>query len=131
MNWIENYKKQNRKQIEHRIEKLKAEREEYRRNYNDFPYERYRRAMERRDAEIIELKALLNSDSVKMELEDYKEELTRLRKVLHQCNILAENIEPATQKANENVRKLIGMTDTYTDNYIDESFRAAAERGIW
>lgn len=129
--WIDNFNKVNRRKLEKHIEQVKQEREEYRRNYNDFPYDRYQKAMERRDEELRELQMLLHPEEAKRELEDYKETVEYLRKMLHKCNILAMNIDPATEVSDNNVKRLIGMTDQFTDNYIEESFRAAAERGVW
>lgn len=129
--WIDNFNEINRRKLEKRINQVKQEREEYRRNYNDFPYDRYQKAMLRRDEELQELEMLLHPEEAKRELEDYKEELQNLRKMLHKCNILAMNIDPATEVGDHNVKRLIGMTDQYTDNYIEESFKAAAEKGVW
>lgn len=129
--WIDNYNKVNEKKLAKRIAQLKQEREEYRRNYNDFPYDRYQKAMNRRDEELQELEMILHPEQAKMELEDYKEAVKYLRQMLHKCNILAMNIDPATEVSDNNVKRLIGMTDQYTDNYIEESFKAAAERGVW
>lgn len=129
--WIDNYNKANEKKLVKRIAQLKQEREEYRRNYNDFPYDRYQKAMLRRDEELQELGMLLHPEQAKRELDDYKEELQNLRKMLHKCNILAMNIDPATEVGDRNVKRLIGMTDQYCDNYVDEQFKASAERGIW
>ena len=65
--WLMRLNESNKLKIKKRIEKLKAEYEEYRLNYNDFPYDRYLKAMESRKAEIEELekKVVISGESKK------------------------------------------------------------------
>lgn len=50
--WFEELQKSNEVRIQKRIEKLKAEYNEFKANYRDFPYDRYYKAMEAREKEI-------------------------------------------------------------------------------
>lgn len=127
--WLENFNERNRKKVEKRVEKLKAEYREYDRNYRDFPYDRYLKAMKRREEEIEELERFGNPNSAKREVEDYKEELDRVRKILGKIHYLAVNIDPCDQKSDANLRKLQSMTSNY--ECADYEFKAKVDAGIW
>lgn len=127
--WLKKLNESNKQKIEKRIEKLKAEYEEYRLNYNDFPYDRYLKAMESRKAEIEELKRYGDPESAKREVEDYKDELERIKTILGKIHYLAVNIDPCDQKSDANVRKLLTMTDGY--GFYDDEFKAHADQGVW
>ncbi len=127
--WLKKLNESNKLKIEKRIEKLKAEYEEYRLNYNDFPYDRYLKAMESRKAEIEELKRYGDPESAEREVECYKEEIEHLKSVLGKVHYLAINIDPCDKKSDENVRHLMAMTDRYT--FYDDEFKHHADAGIW
>ncbi len=129
--WLEDFNKSNQSKISKRIEKLKAEIREYKTNYRDFPYDRYLKAIERREAEIDELERFGNPVSAKHEVEDYKEELDRLKKLLGKIHYLSLNIDPCDQKSDANVRKLQGLTSQYESCCFDYEFKNHAEQGIW
>lgn len=128
--WLDKFKEQNKKVIRKRIEKLTEEREEYRLNYNDFPWERYRKARESRDAEIEELKRELNGTDA-LELQDYKEELKRIRGLMSKINKLATTLEPSDKRSDENIKKLLSMTKSYAGEHFDSDFDARCESGVW
>ena len=119
----------NKLKIKRRIEKLKAEYEEYRLNYNDFPYDRYLKAMESRKAEIEELERYGDPASAKREVEDYKDELERMRIILGKVHYLALNIDPCDQKSDANVKYLIAMTNGY--GFYDDEFKERTDQGVW
>lgn len=127
--WLMRLNESNKLKIKKRIEKLKAEYEEYRLNYNDFPYDRYLKAMESRKAEIEELERYGDPASAKREVEDYKDELERIRAILGKVHYLAVNIDPCDQKSDANVRKLLSMTDGYS--FYDDEFKERADQGVW
>ena len=127
--WLKKLNESNKLKIEKRIEKLKAEYEEYRLNYNDFPYDRYLKAMENRKAEIEELKRYGDPESAKREVEDYKDELERIKTILGKVHYLAVNIDPCDQKSDANVRKLLSMTDGHS--FYDDEFKNRADQGVW
>lgn len=127
--WLDNFNEINKRKVEKRIEKLKEEHREYDRNYRDFPYDRYLKAMKRREEEIEELEMFGNPNSAKREVEDYKEELARVRKILGNIHYLALNIDPCDQKSDSNLRKLQNMTSNY--ECTDYEFMASADSGIW
>lgn len=127
--WIEEFNKSNQIRINKRIIKLKEEIQEYKRNYRDFPYDRYLKAIERREAEIDELERFGNPLNAKQEVDDYKEELGRMKKVLGNIHYLSLNIDPCDQKSDGNVRKLQGITSQY-DCY-DYDFKNHADQGVW
>ena len=72
--WIEKYKESNRKRLEKRIAKLKAEIKQYEADYNYSPRLYYKTAIERREQEIKELEALLYPKDLLRKIEDYKED---------------------------------------------------------
>ncbi len=127
--WLEEFNRSNDARIAKRIEKLKAEHEEYRRNYNDYPYERYQKAMDKRMEEIDELERFGNPLNARREVEDYKEEIERMKGILGKIHYLSMNIDPCDQKSDGNLRKLQGMTGLYSCN--DYDFKAHANNGIW
>ena len=104
--WIENYKESNRKRIEKRIAKLKADIKQYEADYNYSPREYYKTAIERRKQEIKELEALLYPRDLLRELEDYKKSCDDLAIKLAKINLLGENIEGADEKSKANLRRL-------------------------
>lgn len=128
--WLDKFKERNKKVIRKRIEKLTEEREEYRLNYNDFPWERYRKAWESRDAEIEELKRELNGTDA-LELQDYKEELKRMRGLMSKINKLTTTLEPSDKRSDENIKKLLSMTGSYAGEHFDSDFDARCESGVW
>lgn len=128
--WLDKFKERNKKAIRKRIEKLTEEREEYRLNYNDFPWERYRKAYESRDAEIEELKRELNGTDA-LELQDYKEELKRMRGLVSKINKLTTTLEPSDKRSDENIKKLMSMTKSYAGKHFDSDFDARCESGVW
>lgn len=127
--WLEEFNKQNQIKITKRIEKLKAEIQEYKRNYRDFPYDRYLKAIERREQEIEDLEKFGNPLNAKQEVDDYKDELRRVRNILGNIHYLSLNIDPCDQKSDANVRKLQGITSQYECS--DYDFKAHADQGIW
>lgn len=127
--WLEEFNKGNNARIAKRIEKLKAEYDEYKANYRDFPYDRYLKAMEKREQEIEELQRFGNPLNAKREVEDYAEALRRLKKLLGDVHYLALNIDPSDQKSYANVVRLQEMTGTY--ECTDEEFKHRADQGIW
>ncbi len=127
--WLEKLQESNKVKIANRIEKLQDEYEEYRLNYNDFPYDRYQKAMDKRKEEIEELKRYGDPERAKQEVEDYQEELKRLRSILGKVNYLALNIDPCDQKSDANVKKLICMTQSYS--FYDDDFKNRADMGVW
>lgn len=127
--WIEQLNESNCKRINDRIEKLKIEYEQLRREHADRPYTYYEKAMERREAEIEELELIADPKHLKRELDDWKDEVEHLRKVLGRVGILAANIDPSDRKSDANLRRLIAMTDKYS--CYDPQFVAEAEAGIW
>ena len=128
--WLDNFNKQKNDQIRKRIEKLTEERDDFKRNYVDFPYERYRKAYDRRDAEIEELERELNGTDA-LELEDYKEEVKRLRELISKINKLTTTLEPSDKRSDANIRKLMSMTKTYAGEHFDSDFDARCESGVW
>lgn len=127
--WFEQFNKRNMKRIQKRIDKLKKEYYEFKRNYTDFPYERYLKAMDAREKEIDELQSFGDPMSAKRVVEDYEEEIKRLRKLMGNIHYLALNIEPSDQKSYANVMRLLGMTSAY--ECIDDEFKHRADQGVW
>lgn len=127
--WLSDFYKSNQYRINKRIAKLKAEIHEYKRNYRDFPYDRYLKAIERREQEIADLETFGNPESAKQEVDDYKEELNRMKKLLGNIHYLSLNIDPCDQKSDANVRKLQGITGEY--ECFDYDFKNHADQGIW
>ena len=127
--WLMKLNESNKLKIKKRIEKLEAEYDEYRLNYNDFPYDRYLKAMHRRKEEIDELERYGDPESAKREIKDYKEELVRMKEILGKIHCLAVNIDPCDQKSDANIRKLLSMTDRYS--FYDDEFKERAEQGVW
>jgi len=127
--WLEEFNKSNQLRIQKRIEKLREEYNEFRLNYRDFPYERYQKAMDAREKEIEALQRFGNPLNAKQEVDDYKEELERLKKILGNIHYLSLNIDPCDQKSDANIRKLQGMTSQY-DCY-DYEFKNRADQGVW
>lgn len=127
--WFEELQKSNEVRIQKRIEKLKAEYNEFKANYRDFPYDRYYKAMEAREKEIDELERFGNPASAKQEVDDYKDEIRRLNKLLGNIHYLSLNIDPSDQKSYENVRKLQGITSSY--ECTDLEFKEHADKGVW
>lgn len=127
--WFEEFNKSNQHRIQKRIMKLKKEYNEFRLNYRDFPYERYQKAMDVREKEIEELQRFGNPEDAKMEIEDYTEEIKRLKKLLGNIHYLSLNIDPSDQKSYMNVQHLHGMTFAY--ECTDEDFKHQADQGVW
>lgn len=127
--WLDDFNKSNQNKIEKRIEKLKQEYDEYRRNYNDFPYERYYKAMQKREEEIEELERFGSPLNAKREVEDYKEEIERLNGFIGKIHYLSVNIEPCDQKSDANLKKLQSITAQYTCD--DNDFKIHADMGVW
>lgn len=127
--WLEEFNKSNQVRIQKRIKKLKEEHHEFKLNYRDFPYERYLKAMDAREREIEELQRFGDPMTAKREVEDYAEEIKRLKKLLGNIHYLALNIDPSDQKSYANVTKLQGMTSTY--ECTDEEFKHRADQGVW
>lgn len=127
--WIEKLNEQNEKKIRERILKLKNEFNEFRLNYNDYPYERYQKAMNKRAEEIEELELLLNKEDTKQIIDDWREECERLKMLLGKVNILAVNIEPCDEKSDSNLRRLMAITSNYECHDIE--FNEHAKKGIW
>lgn len=127
--WFEEFNKSNQLRIQKRIEKLEKEYREFLLNYRDFPYERYQKAMDTRKQEIEELERFGNPTNAQREVEDYAEEIKRLKKLLGNIHYLALNIDPSDQKSYANVMRLQGMTATY--QCIDEEFKHRADQGVW
>lgn len=127
--WLEKFNNANQIKLQKHIEKLKTEITEFKYNYRDFPYERYLKAIERREAEIEEIEKFGNPSSARQEVDDYKEEIKHLKKILGNIHYLSLNIDPCDQKSDANVRKLQGLTSQY-DCY-DYEFKQHADQGIW
>lgn len=127
--WLDKFNKSNNARIVKRIEKLKAEYNEFKLNYRDFPYERYQKAMDAREKEIDELQRFGNPVNAKAEVEDYAEEIRRLKKILGNIHYLALNIDPSDQKSYANILNLQGMTGTY--ECTDPEFKERADKGVW
>lgn len=127
--WFEEFNKSNQLRIQKRIKKLEEEYREFLLNYRDFPYERYQKAMDAREQEIEELKRFGNPMDAQREVEDYAEEIKRLKKILGNIHYLALNIDPSDQKSYENVMQLQRMTATY--ECTDEEFKCRADQGVW
>ena len=127
--WIDNYNESNKVRLNKRIAKLKEEYEYYRRECIDYPYDRYEKAKQKRLEEIDELELLANPSNVKREIEDWKEEVKRLRELLGKVHLLGLNIDPCDQKSHANLQRLLSMTGKY--NSFDEQFKAQAESGVW
>ncbi len=130
--WLDNFSAGNKKRIQARIDKLNKEINEYKHNYNDFPYERYLKAIERREAELEELKTFADPERAKAEVEDYKDAVKTLKEQLAKVNYVACHIDASDKVSDANVRKLVTMTSIYAgDVYLDEAFKAAVEKGVW
>lgn len=127
--WFEELQKSNEARIAKRIEKLKEEYAEFKANYRDFPYDRYLKAMEARENEIDELERFGNPANAKQEVEDYKDEIRRLNKILGNIHYLSLNIDPSDRKSHENVMKLQGITSAY--ECMDPEFKERADKGVW
>ena len=127
--WLEEFNKSNQLRIQKRIEKLKGEYHEFQLNFRDFPYERYQKAMDVREQEIEELERFGNPMVAKREVEDYAEEIKRLKNLLGSIHYLALNIDPSDQKSYANLMRLQGMTATY--ECTDEEFKCRADQGVW
>ena len=127
--WLEEFNKSNQIRIHKRIKKLEEEYREFQLTYRDFPYERYQKAMNAREKEIEELERFGNPIDAKREVEDYAEEIKRLKKLLGNIHYLALNIDPSDQKSYANAMRLQGMTATY--QCTDEEFKCRADKGVW
>ena len=127
--WFDEFNKSNQRRIQKRIEKLKKEYNEFKYNYRDFPYDRYQKAMDAREKEIEELQRFRDPANAKIEIEDYTEEIKRLKKLLGNIHYLSLNIDPSDQKSYTNVMKLQGMTSSY--DCTDEEFKHRADQGVW
>jgi uncharacterized protein YhaN len=130
-NWIDKLNASNKKRIRQRIEKLQQEKNQYHREYADRPWDIYQKAIESREEEIEQLQALANPKDMLRELEDFKDECKRLRKILAKVNYLAETVDPSNEIGFNNLKRLIGMTNSFTDEYVDEEFKAKAKAGTW
>lgn len=129
--WIDALNASNKARIQQSIEKLDGERKQFRREYNDRPWDTYQKAIESREKEIEELQSLLNPKDLIRELEDYKEEVTRLRRLLAKVNILADTMDPATEIAFNNQKQLTHMTNPYTSEFVEMEFKEKAKQGTW
>lgn len=129
--WIDNFKASYEKKIRDRIQKLEDERHYYDREYRDRPWDIFEKAMDNRSAEIGELEELLKGDQLRRDLNDYKETCQALKLKLAQINYLADTIEPSYEIGENNRRKIISMTNPFTDQYIGEDFKAHANKGMW
>lgn len=127
--WLVKHEERNKKEIKKRIEKLRAERDQYRREFAVRPWDTYQKAMDRREAEIEELERFGTAADALRQVEDYREEVEHLRSLLGNIGVLAANIDPSDQKSSANLLKLSGMTSRYTS--ADEEFRQRAEKGVW
>lgn len=127
--WLEKHKERNKKEVKKRIEKLEKEIKQYRREFADRPWECYQRAIDRREAEVEELKRFGTAEDAQREVQDYREAVKSLWNLLGKIGILAANIDPSDQKSNANLLRLTALTSRYTS--ADEEFRQRAERGVW
>lgn len=124
--WLNKLDKQVQARIRERKDKLRAEYEELENNYRDFPWERTKKAMARREEEIDELNEYLNRDNV---AKDYAEDMAMFKRVLGKVNALANNIEPANEKSDNNVKQLMIIVANYSCE--DNEFIERAKKGIF
>ena len=129
MKWLEKHYEQTRKAVGKRIETLEAEIRKYRREYADRPWDCYQKAIDKREKELDILQRFGDPASAMREVEDYREELGRLKSLLGKCGYLASNIDPSDQKSHGNLMKLISITSSY--DFYDPDFKAHADQGIW
>lgn len=124
--WLKKLDKQVQARIRERKGKLRAEYEELENNYRDFPWERTKKAMVRREEEIEELNEYSNRDNV---ARDYAEDVAMFKRVLGKVNALANNIEPADEKSDRNVKQLMIIVANYPCE--DNEFIERAKKGIF
>lgn len=129
MNWLEKYYESTRKAVNKRIAKLEKEINQYRREFADRPWDCYQKAIDKREAELDTLKTFGNPKTAMQEVEDFREEINRLKSLLGKCGCLASNIDPSDQKSHSNLMQLISMTSSYS--FYDEEFKARADKGVW
>ena len=129
MEWLDKLNESTRKSVQKRIEKLKSEIHQYRREFADRPWDCYQKAIDKREKELDNLERFGDPKRAMQEVEDYKEENDRLKSLLGKCGYLASNIDPSDQKSHGNLMKLISMTSSYS--FYDEEFKQHANRGIW
>lgn len=130
--WIENNKARALEAARTRRDKLEEEYAQYDREYRDFPYDRYWKAMERREAEINELKEYIEFlKGNDQELNDYKDAVKELRALLGKVHLICTKIDPSDRVSSANLTKLISITGHYAGDFYDPSIAASAERGIW
>lgn len=129
--WLDKLKESNTKAINKRIAKLEREYREYRIEYNDYPYDRYQKAMNRREEEIEELKKAADPRELLREVEDWKESNDYLKNVMAKVYYLTMHIDVADQKSERNIIKLQAIISQYQSGNVDEEFKRKAEMGIW
>lgn len=129
--WLDKLMESNTKAINKRIAKLEHEYREYRIEYNDYPYDRYQKAMDRREEEIEELKKAADPRELLREVEDWKESNDYLKDVMAKIYYLTMHIDVADQKSERNIIKLQTIINNYQSGNVDEEFKRKAEMGIW
>ncbi|MBP3240084.1 MAG: hypothetical protein J6M92_06015 [Oribacterium sp.] len=129
MKWLDKLNEKTRKAVSKRIEKLESEIRQYRREFADRPWGCYQKAIDKREKELDVLQRFGDPSSAMREVEDYREEINRLKSMLGKCGFLASNIDPSDQKSHGNLMKLISMTSGYS--FYDEDFKAHADMGVW
>ena len=129
--WLDRLMESNAKAINRRIAKLEREYREYRIEYYDYPYDRYQKAMDRREEEIKELKKAADPRELLREVKDWKESNDYLKDVMAKAYYLAMHIDVADQKSERNIIKLQTIISQYKSGNVDEEFKRRAEMGIW
>jgi len=129
MEWLDKLNESTKKSVQKRIEKLKVEIRQYKREYADRPWDCYQKAIDKREKELDILEHFGDPSKAMREVEEYREEFERLKALLGKCGYLASNIDPSDQKSHGNLMKLISMTSSYS--FYDEEFKQHANRGIW
>lgn len=129
--WLDALKASNKARVLARLDKLKKEYNEYKRESYDFPWDRYIKAYESREKEMDELLEFLDGEEdLKRDLDDYKDHINQLKKTLGKIGVLAANIETCDRESDANLREIQRTTSNYT-HLADDEVKRRAKVGVW